>query len=124
MILDSNIVIYSAMPEYNVVRNFLRKHENDLFISAITKLEVLGYHKLTEREQELFIIFFQNINILSINNQVINQAIKIRQTKSISIGDSIIAATALIHNQEIFTNNTSDFRFIEKIKIIEICKAF
>ena len=83
-------------------------------------MSTLGYHKLTEREQELFIIFFQNINILSINNQVINQAIKIRQTKSISIGDSIIAATALIHNQEIFTNNASDFRFIEKIKIIDM----
>ena len=42
MVLDSNIIIYSVMPEYTKVRSFLKEKESELKVSAITKLEVLG----------------------------------------------------------------------------------
>ncbi len=52
MLLDSNIVIYAAEPEYIAVRNFIAK-QNPV-VSVISKVEVLGYHKLqSENKQQL-----------------------------------------------------------------------
>lgn len=56
--------------------------------------------------------------ILPINETVINQTIKIRQTKKIGLGDAIIAATALAHNFTIITNNEKDFKNIDGLKVI------
>lgn len=120
MILDSNIIIYSIKPEFEYVRNYIA---NDNFcISAITYLEVIGYHKLTNVERLLFKSLFETYNYISISDEIINKAIKIRQTKSISLADSIIAATALIKNMTLITHNTKDFDWIENLKIIDIIR--
>jgi len=118
MILDSNVIIYSAIKQNGHIREYLKKNENKLAVSAISKLEVLGYNKLTPDERIAFESFFQNINIYAIDSSVIEKAISLRQLKKISLGDSIIAATALLHNHKIFTNNEDDFKHIPGLKII------
>ncbi|MCK5521691.1 MAG: hypothetical protein KAI83_01030 [Thiomargarita sp.] len=45
MLLDSNTVIYAAIPEYSQLRKFLAQYS--LSVSTISLIEVLGYHKLT-----------------------------------------------------------------------------
>lgn len=118
MILDSNIIIYSVIPKNTHIREYLKKNENKLAVSAISKLEVLGYSKLTPDERNAFEHFFQNINLHTVDNAIIEKAVNIRQLKKISLGDSIIAATALLHNHKIFTNNEDDFKHIHGLKII------
>lgn len=58
MILDSNIIIYSTIPANTNIREYLKKHENKLAVSEISKLEVLGYNKLTTDERTNFEHFF------------------------------------------------------------------
>ncbi len=41
MLLDSNIVIYAFQPQHESLRSFLEQGE--FAVSAITRLEVLGY---------------------------------------------------------------------------------
>jgi predicted nucleic acid-binding protein len=120
MILDSNIIIYSAIPENTKLREYLRRNESDLTISAISRLEVLGYQKLSINEKSIFENFFQSVLILPVSNIVLNKAIEIRQQKKISIGDSIIAATALLNNQPLFTNNENDFNGLQNLQIISL----
>jgi len=120
MILDSNIIIYSAMPEYQKVREYLKEKDKELIVSAITKVEVLGYHKLTEEEIKLFEGFFQTITILPVTNSVIEKAIYLRQQRKMSLGDSLIAATSLINNHKLFTNNEEDFYEIDNLSIISM----
>ena len=55
MLLDSNIIIYSALPEYASVRQFIS--ENSPAASWISYLEVLGFHKLTEADRPKFEMF-------------------------------------------------------------------
>lgn len=120
MVLDSNIIIYSVMPEYTKVRSFLKEKESELKVSAITKLEVLGYHKLSSEDKELFEGFFQTITVLPVSNYVIENAIILKQQRIISLGDSLIAATALLNNEKLFTNNVEDFSGISGLSIIPL----
>jgi len=49
MLTDSNLIIYAASGNYpDLVDWFL---ENDLFVSAISMVETLGYHKFKAREK-------------------------------------------------------------------------
>jgi toxin FitB len=48
MLLDSNIVIYAALPEYGALRDFIAKHAPA--VSVISRVEVLGYHRLTQQD--------------------------------------------------------------------------
>jgi toxin FitB len=118
MLLDSNIIIYSSIPEYSHLRKFLMENENNLVVSEISKLEVLGYNKLSNSERIAFEFFFQNISLISVDSLIIEKAIELRQHKRMSLGDSIIAATALIHNHKLLTNNEFDFQHISDIQLI------
>ncbi len=105
MILDSNI-IYSTKPEYDFLREFIA--ENSPSVSAVSYVEVLGYHKLTDEEKELLEEFFDSTKILPISNEVIAKAVQLRQLKKMTLGDALIAATALVNNSVLVTNNTAD----------------
>lgn len=118
MIIDSNIIIYSIQPENNYIREFLSKHS--ISVSVMTYIEVLGYHLITEEEKYYFEKFFNLINIIPLNSEIVDAAINIKQTKKITLADSIIAATALISKKTLITRNTQDFYWIDSLKISDI----
>jgi predicted nucleic acid-binding protein len=49
MLIDSNIIIYAAKSEHDALRTFIIEHTPA--VSAISYVEVLGYHLLTEQER-------------------------------------------------------------------------
>jgi len=110
MLIDSNIIIYSIKPEHDAIRQFIAKHSPA--VSAISYVEVLGYHKLTEEERKLFEKFFSTAGILQLSQPVLEQAIKLRQLRKMSLGDSLVAGTALTNNLTLVTRNTDDFEWI------------
>ena len=118
MIIDSNIIIYSAMPEYQKLRGFLSQNANDLVVSAITKLEVLGYHKISTEEKSFFEGFFQTIIVHPVNFAIIEKAILLRQKQKMTLGDSLIAATSISLNQKLLTNNVEDFAGLGELIVI------
>lgn len=115
MILDNNIIIYSTKPEYDFLREFIA--ENSPLVSAVSYVEVLGYHKLADEEKELLEEFFDSTQILPISKEVITKAIELRQLKKMTLGDALIAATALVNNLVLVTNNTTDFVWIDELKL-------
>ncbi len=117
MILDSNIVIYSIVPEYESLRNFLKEKEYQLAVSVITKLEVLGYHRLAQDEKEILTHFFAVTKQIPISEAILEKAIHLKQLKKMSIGDAIIAATAILENDILLTNNEEDFENIEGLRV-------
>ena len=68
-------------------------------------------------EKNYYERFFLHKNVLPITKDIIDLAIQYRQSKSISVGDSIQAATAVLHNLELQTRNVSDFVHIPGLKI-------
>lgn len=114
LLLDSNIIIGLAKGRLplSIVEG------KGLFISDITRLEVLGYHKIKTNEEAVLQLFFKNITIFDISNEVITRAIHLRKEKSMSVGDAIIAATALIRKIPLVTVNIVDFRHVQKLTLI------
>jgi len=117
MILDSNIFIYAVQPEYVDLRNWCS--QRNLSASEITRLEVLGYHNLSETDERDLTRLFALTTLHPVSSTVINGAISLRQQRNISVGDAIIAATALLHRQTLVTRNIDDFGWIDGLKVVD-----
>jgi toxin FitB len=115
-LLDSNIIIYAAMPENTFLRELIAAGEN--YISAISKVEVLGYHRLARGEAEKLAEFFNAALLLPVSAKIIDTATALRQNKNISVADAIIAATALENKLQLVTRNTDDFKKIPKLRLL------
>ncbi|MGH9948076.1 MAG: PIN domain-containing protein, partial [Pyrinomonadaceae bacterium] len=92
MILDSDIIIYSALPENQRLRDFVRA--NSILFSEISMVEVLGFHRLAEFDRKYFEIFFASLTRIEVSREIISEAISLRQQRKIGLGDSLIAASA------------------------------
>ena len=44
MLLDSNIIIYASQAQYPQIRQFIGEY--DIAVSALSYVEVLGYHQV------------------------------------------------------------------------------
>lgn len=118
MLLDSNILIYAAQPQHAELREFIAEHAPA--VSVITHIEVLGYHKLRDVERTRFEEFFRAAeDVFPLSDGVVDQEIKLRQQRKISLGDSIIAATSLVHDRILVTHNINDFTWIENLSLLD-----
>lgn len=117
MLLDSNIVIYAARPEHADLRQFIAEHAPA--VSIISYIEVLGYHRITTDEQQKLERFFSVAEVIPLTTDVVQQAISLRQQRRMSLGDSIVAATALVYGRTLVTRNTDDFRWIEGLPLYD-----
>jgi predicted nucleic acid-binding protein len=115
MLLDTNLIIYSAKPEHAELRKLIE--ENAPAVSAVSVVEALGYHKLTAEERAYFEEFFKLATVLPISDEVIERAVQLRQARKMSLGDALIAATALVHDRTLLTHNAKDFAAIPDLKV-------
>jgi len=116
MLLDSNIIIYAAQPEYVQLRRFIA--ERSPAVSAISYVEVLGYHRLSDHDRQYFEQFFHVARVLPISQAVLDQAVTLRQRKKMTLGNALIAGTALVHRLTLVTRNTDDFRWIQELILL------
>lgn len=115
MLLDSNIIIYAAKPEHHALRRLIAAEVPA--VSTISYVEVLGFHRLSELDRRYFEDFFIAAPLLRISAQILERAIELRQRRKMSLGDSLIAATALVHGLELLTANTSDFEWVAGLRL-------
>ncbi len=116
MLIDSNIIIYASHPQNAWLRQFIAQHAPA--VSAISYVEVLGYHSLTEEDKTLLETFFDAATLLPIGARVLEQAAKLRQVRKMTLGDALVAATALVHGRTLVTRNTGDFAWIPGLKLL------
>lgn len=50
--------------------------------------------------------------MLPLNSAILDRAVSLRQQRRMSLGDSLIAGTALAHGLTLLTHNVDDFRWI------------
>jgi toxin FitB len=115
MLLDSNIIIYATQPEHAELRRFIA--ENDVVVSAVSYVEVLGYHKLTETDRTSLTAFFTAAQVLPVTQGILDRAVRLRQTRKMSLGDALVAATALEYGRTLVTRNVKDFSWISGLTL-------
>ena len=81
-------------------------------------VEVLGFHRITPQQIIEYEDLFNTLAIYPVDDIVIRRAISLRQTKRMSLGDAIIAATALVHAMPLATANISDFAGIPGLTVV------
>jgi predicted nucleic acid-binding protein len=116
MLLDSNIIIYAAKRDYDDLRRFMVR--NAYSVSAVSRVEVLGYHLLGDEQREYLEDFFHAADVLRITDSVVNEAVTLRQSRRMGLGDAIIAGTALAHRLMLVTRNTTDLSWISNLDLI------
>ncbi len=117
MLADSNLIIYAASENFPHLTNWFL--ENELSVSAISMVETLGYHKLSPREKNALETIFSALTILYPSPEIFHTAIELRQQRSITLADALIAATALHHSLSLATHNVKDFDWIKGLVLLD-----
>lgn len=110
-LIDSNIIIYLSNGLMEISDLFEKYDE--LLISRITHMEVLGFDFKEESDEELVNILISNFQILEIDEQVGVSTIQVRKKKKIKLPDAIIYATAMENNCELVTADVKDFNGLD-----------
>ena len=110
MLADSNLIIYGARPENQFLRDWFKSEAPS--VSGVSYVEALGYHGLTQPDREFFESFFAVARVLPIDASVLDQAVKLRQTRKMSLGDSLVAGSAMANGLTLATRNVRDFTWI------------
>jgi predicted nucleic acid-binding protein len=116
MLVDSNILIYAAQPAYTHLRQFIAAHAPA--VSAVSYVKVLGYHHLDEEEQQYLEAFFRLAQVLPLSQAVLDQAVTLRQQRKMSLGDALVAGTAMVHGLTLVTRNVEDFQWIQGLSLL------
>ncbi|MCB1215362.1 MAG: type II toxin-antitoxin system VapC family toxin [Deltaproteobacteria bacterium] len=117
MLLDSNIIILAALPKHEILRKLIA--DKNPALSIVSRLEVLGYHALKKAEEKYFEVFFEAAKVLAVSEPVVDRAIHLRKQKNMTLGDALIAATALVYDKTLITHNTKDFKWIKNLKLLD-----
>lgn len=104
-LLDTNVVI-GLLKQHTAAIALIESHQLDLnqvAISQITRMELLGYPSLPKEEERQILGFLQSCRVLVIDETVEQCAIQLRRSGSCKLPDAIIAATALVHQLTLLT---------------------
>ena len=110
MLLDTNIIIYSCQPAGDWLSPWTA-HPNAA-IASVTRIEALGFAGISPEQESAILNFISASPAYPLDDEVIEQAIKLLQHKKMKLGDAIIAATALLHELPLITRNLADFQHI------------
>lgn len=69
-------------------------------------------------EKQFLEEFFSVSVVIPISQPILDQAVVLRQIRRMSLGDGIIAGTALTHNFKLVTRNIKDFQWIEGLQLL------
>jgi toxin FitB len=114
-LLDSNIVIYARKPGNEFLLTLLAAP--DISVSSVSFVEVLGFHGLTEPESVFLEEFFANTPVLPLAPPVLDRAIKLRRQRKMTLGDALVAGTALEYACTLVTRNTPDFDWVPALAL-------
>ncbi len=121
-VIDTDILIDAAMKISEAV-DCLNETEQRviLAISAVTQMELLvGCRNKTELKKTEH--FLKRFRIVRLNEKISDKAVelitKYRLSHGLVIPDAVIAATAIVLNEDFITKNQRDYRFIKGLQLL------
>lgn len=87
-------------------------------ISVITEIEALSWVNPDKSKEQIVKAFIQDSTVLSLSPAVVAQCIRIRRSRKMKTPDAIMAATAIVHNLILITND-GDFKNITGLQVID-----
>ena len=91
------------------------------YISVISEIEVLSYPSLDASAYDQIQEFLSAVTVIGLDDEVKDQAIRLRRQHQLKLPDAIVAATALSLGARLITNDTKLLRVpglrSEKLKL-------
>lgn len=78
--------------------------ENEVLISPVVRMELLSHPDISEEEDKLFTELLDNFESVEIDFEVEKETILLRRKYKLKLPDAIIAASAIIENAILVTN--------------------
>jgi len=95
ILIDTNIALYLLNGDETIAELLTGQ---DVYISFISELELLGFQDLSKKELLLIKEFLSNCIIVELNQAIKDITIKLKQNQKIKLPDAIIAATSKYMN--------------------------
>ena len=105
-LLDTNAVIQLLVGNPSLRK--MVENSDFLAISVISKLEFLSYPDLTEDEKIAFHELLEDLTVFDLtasDDALIQEAVAMRIDGGLKLPDAVIAATALVNDCEVITND-------------------
>ena len=104
-LLDTNFILGILKYDETVLAGLSsrRIRAGECEYSAITRMELLGFQRITQDEELLIKQKLEHFSYLPLTKDIEDSVIELRQSRKIKLPDEIIAATALCLGIEIFT---------------------
>jgi len=115
LLLDTNTLIYLSKRKIHLDQ--LIQDAASVSVSIISYMEALGYSFKEQNEKSLIEKLISNMETIYISKEIADRVILIRQERKIKLPDAIIAATAIIGNYTLCTNNSDDFKNIAGLEL-------
>lgn len=104
-VLDTNFIIEYLKGVPAPTRFLAAKDKPELFVSDITRIELLSFPPLDDVEKNRINAFLEHTEILSITQTIGDIAISFRKDTRKKLPDSIIAATAILLGVPLVTSD-------------------
>ena len=104
-LLDTNMVI-GLLKDTEAAINLAEKSQLDLektAVSQITRMELLGYPKLTAEDEQVIHAFLNECRVLLLDESIETEATRLRRSGAFKLPDAIVAATAITHKLHLLT---------------------
>jgi len=99
-LLDTNTVLYllaGRLAEPLIAGEY--------FVSVITEMELLSYPLIEAEHEGQIQSFLSKVAVVELNSEIKRTAIEIRRVAGLKLPDAIIAATAMVIDAELLTND-------------------
>ena len=123
-LIDTNIIskLFDGVLPINALNLLNNLVITEQYISVINRIELLSWKELKGNKLNDVIALLNEVAELELSEAVINRTIKIRKGISIRLPDAIIAATAIVHNLTLLSDNDKDFEKVSGLKYINPTK--
>ena len=114
-LLDSNILIGFLNGSQKEINWVMAEKQNGSFLgySVISKIETLSLYNLSEDKIQEIEKFFNIFNQAYLSDEIVFLSARLRRNLKLSIGDAIVAATAISKRATLVTN---DKVLVKKVK--------
>jgi predicted nucleic acid-binding protein len=123
-LIDTNIIskLFDGILPQNALKLLANLAITEQHISIINRIELLSWKELKGDKLNDVKLFLQEIVELDLSEEVIERTIKIRRGRSIKLPDAIIAATTIVYDLTLLSDNDKDFKTISGLKYINPTK--
>lgn len=115
ILLDTNIVLYLLKGNNTLVKLLQGKNP---YLSFITELELIGFPGISSDKEKKIIELLDECLIVSLNNNIKKEYVKLRKSYRLKLADSIIAATSIALNIPFITSD-KQFTSIKELDLIQ-----